>query len=81
MVTQSPSPAAILLREREVAQLLGVSRSTVARMADRGVLERIKLGGTTRYRRSDIEALAGVTTKDESPNGNEALVEDGDADA
>ena len=60
----TPSPAAILLREREVAELLGVSLRTVGRLAERGTLDRVRIGGVTRYRRSDVEALAGPT------NGN-----------
>jgi excisionase family DNA binding protein len=47
----------ILLRDREVAAMVGVSRRTVERWAKDGLLEQVRLGGCVRYRRSDLEAL------------------------
>ena len=46
-----------LLRAREVAEQLAISEDLVWRLADRGVLPRIRLGGATRYRAEDVEAL------------------------
>jgi hypothetical protein len=52
------SPDAILLRRREVAAMIGVTERTVERWADEGLLQRVKISGTSRYRRADMEALA-----------------------
>lgn len=41
----------------EVAKLFRVSPMTVYRWADSGTLSAIRVGGTLRFRRSDVEAL------------------------
>ena len=47
-----------LLRAREVGELLGVSRRTVWRLADAGVLRRVYVAErAVRYRLEDVEAL------------------------
>lgn len=46
-----------LLREREAADVLGVSARSLRRMASAGRVERVKVGGSTRYRRVDIDRL------------------------
>lgn len=47
-----------VMNVREVADFFGVSVSTVWRWtADGSIPEPIKLGGSTRWRRSDIEAV------------------------
>ena len=46
-----------LLRITEVAEWLAVSVPTVNRLARAGELERVHIGGSTRYRRADVEAL------------------------
>jgi excisionase family DNA binding protein len=40
----------------EVADLLGVSKTTVYEWARRGILPRSKLGGTVRFVRAAVEA-------------------------
>lgn len=48
-----------LLKPSEAAELLGVSTRALANWADAGHLDAIKLpGGSRRYRRADVEALA-----------------------
>lgn len=47
-----------LLSAREGAKILGVGLSTFWRLAAKGkVPQPIKIGGSTRWRRADIEAL------------------------
>lgn len=59
MSSNPTPPEAILLRQREVATLVGVSERTVGYWRERGLLEAIRIGpGITRYRRTDVEALA-----------------------
>ena len=43
------------LKDRDVAELLGVSPRTVRRWRSRGLLAFDKIGGTVRGRRSDLE--------------------------
>ena len=51
-------PEKMLLPVAEVAELLGVSIPSVWRYAANGTIPKpIKLGGATRWRRSEIEAL------------------------
>lgn len=64
------SPSAILLRCREVAVLVGVDESTVKKWTRTGLLKPVRIGGATRYRRSDIEALADSTCGN-GPGGND----------
>lgn len=47
-----------LIRDRAAAQMIGASVSTFWRRVQEGVFPRpIKIGGTSRWRRSDIEAV------------------------
>jgi hypothetical protein len=52
------SADAILLRGREVASMVGVTERTIERWGQEGLLARVRIAGTTRYRRADVEALA-----------------------
>ena len=54
---QQHGMAPLLIAQADVARLLGVSRWTVRRMADEGLLKPVRLRGLTRYRRADVEAL------------------------
>lgn len=47
----------LLLNQAEVARLLSVSRFTVGRLVSEGVLQKVMIKGSTRYRRSDIVNL------------------------
>lgn len=68
MPSNQPQPVEpILLRTREVAALTGVSPRTVEYWRERGVLEPVRIGGVTRYRRSDVEALAKSPKNKERP--------------
>ena len=67
---EPPSPAAtlrsgpLLLRMKEGAQLIGVSRPTFWRICRAGKLERIEiLPNSFRVRREDVEALAGYRSQ------------------
>jgi len=51
------SPHETLLTRKETAALLRVSLSTLERWEQSGLLTPIRLGGTVRYRRTDIDAL------------------------
>ena len=51
-------PDAILLRYREVAAMLGTTERTVQTWVRVGLLEPVRIAGSTRFRRSDVEALA-----------------------
>ncbi len=58
MASQAVSQASQrLLSLSEVCSVLSVSRSTVFRLAARGELPRVRIGGLTRYRSADIQAL------------------------
>lgn len=57
-MTDKPESTPILLRDREVAELLAISRRSVWRLTSSGDLPRpIKLGKAVRWRRSDIEEV------------------------
>jgi excisionase family DNA binding protein len=58
-----------LLTDREVASLLGISRRSVHRWATEGLLRRVRIAGTSRFRIADVTALIQQqTTKyDERP--------------
>lgn len=59
-VDTAPMPTERLLAtENQTAELLSCSTRTVRRMAADGRLDPVRLGGVTRYRRSDIDAIAG----------------------
>ena len=64
------SPDAILLRRREVCELIGITPRTVTRWAHLGILQPVRIGGTTRYRRADVEALAARENESEARAGN-----------
>jgi excisionase family DNA binding protein len=51
----------LLMTQREAAKLLGVSRNTVVRLVERGVLPTMRLapGMAPLVRRADVVALAG----------------------
>jgi excisionase family DNA binding protein len=49
----------MLLSRREVAGILGVTTTTIYRWDREGVLEGQRIGGVVRYRREDVERLAG----------------------
>lgn len=55
--------APILLRLREVAQLLGVSLSTVEDMAARGELPVVRIGKSVRVRRDELTAWLDALTE------------------
>ena len=48
-----------LLSIDEAAKLLSVSKMTLYRWDQNGVLKKVEIGGKRRYRKSDIERLAG----------------------
>lgn len=48
-----------LLTVEEAARLLAVSKMTLYRWDKNGVLKKVEIGGKRRYRKSDIESLAG----------------------
>ena len=48
-----------LLTIDETAKLLSVSKMTLYRWDQNGILKKVEIGGKRRYRKSDIERLAG----------------------
>ena len=48
-----------LLTIDEAAKLLSVSKMTLYRWDQNGILKKVEIGGYRRYRKSDIERLAG----------------------
>ena len=48
-----------LLTVDEAARLLSVSKMTLYRWDQNGILKKVEIGGKRRYRKSDIERLAG----------------------
>lgn len=48
----------LLVNIRAATELIGVSRSSIYRMVDRGALSPVKVGARTLFRVSDLEALA-----------------------
>ena len=48
-----------LLTIDEAARLLSVSKMTLYRWDQNGILKKVEIGGKRRYRKSDIERLAG----------------------
>ena len=48
-----------LLSIDEVAKLLSVSKMTLYRWDQNGILKKVEIGGKRRYRKSDIDRLAG----------------------
>jgi excisionase family DNA binding protein len=65
-----------LLTVHEVTARLAVSRATVWRLADRGELTRVRIGGSVRFEADDIERLiacgrAACTWANEPSGGRE----------
>ena len=56
------------LKDRDVAELLGVSPRTVRRWRSRGLLAFDKIGGTVRVRRSDLERALRPAPDDGRPD-------------
>ena len=50
----------VLLTQAQAAQFLGLSRSTIWRMTQTGELTPIQIHGSKRYRKVDLEKLAGL---------------------
>lgn len=50
-----------LLRQREVAKILGVSDQTVMRMKDRGLLKFIEVNGKAMFKKSQVMAIKNKT--------------------
>jgi len=51
-----------LLTIRQTIEILGVTRSTIYRWEQSGILVPVRIGGVVRFRRADIEAL--ISPKD-----------------
>ena len=52
-----PAPSALLVREKSLPLLLGLSRATCRRLMARGAFPaHIKVGGCVAWRRADLEA-------------------------
>jgi excisionase family DNA binding protein len=51
-------PLPLLLTQKQASHLLGVSRFTIWRMTQDGELHPVRLHGTYRYRRAEIEKVA-----------------------
>ena len=65
MSMQRPPEQEVLLTPAEVAKLFRVDPKTVTRWAKAGKLTAIRtLGGHRRYRRSEVQALLGIHTKE-----------------
>lgn len=73
----SANPEPQLLRAREVAERLAVSEPTVWRLSRAGELPRVRVGGSTRFRRDDVTRLIerNVSLNDEDPAGRRGLVQ------
>ena len=46
-----------LLTVRQTMELLGVTRSTIYRWEQSGILMAVRIGGVVRFRRADLERL------------------------
>ena len=46
-----------LLSKREVAEILSISVRSVERLVARGIIRKIKIGGSIRFRQCEIEKL------------------------
>lgn len=53
----------LLLTAKEAAGLLSVSERQLRRLQAAGELSPVRIGGLVRYRRGDVEAVAGVTPR------------------
>lgn len=56
----SERPEPIMLRPREVAELLALSRSEVYRLIERGTIPSVRMGRSVRVPRQWVEAQAAV---------------------
>ena len=56
MMPDMETPAE-LLTSQEVADIFRVSTMTVTRWAKAGTIAQVRIGGTIRFRRTDVEAL------------------------
>lgn len=54
---EAPPMSDRLLSKREACAMLGISPATADRLAAKGILERIKIGGRTLFRHSDLQRL------------------------
>ena len=55
----------LLLKDHQVATLLGLTRVSIHRLRSRGLLPRpLKLGGATRWRRGELERWIGAGCPD-----------------
>jgi predicted DNA-binding transcriptional regulator AlpA len=52
-----------LIDEPGTAEVLGVSRRSVRRLAQQEILDRVKVGSATRYRLSQIERIIAEGTR------------------
>jgi excisionase family DNA binding protein len=66
-----------LLRLREAAKILAVSERQVWNLIASGVLERVRIGGSTRVRRSDVERVVRVGATQEEVRGSALGATDG----
>ena len=65
MSMQRPVEHEVLLTPAEVAKMFRVDPKTVTRWAKAGKLAAIRtLGGHRRYRRSEVQALLGIDSKE-----------------
>ena len=65
MSMQRPAEQEVLLTPAEVAKMFRVDPKTVTRWAKAGKLTAIRtLGGHRRYRKSEVQALLGIDTKE-----------------
>lgn len=55
-----------LIPSPKAAEVFGVSPRTIRRWAKLGILDPVRVGGSTRYRLSDIEAIVRLGTRGES---------------
>jgi len=61
VVTNLPKPdpsLPLLLSQRQTAELMGVSRHSIRRLVKDGHLRPVKILGSPRYHREDVETLA-----------------------
>jgi excisionase family DNA binding protein len=59
-------PGTDFVRPIDVAEKLGVSRSTVTRWVRNGLLPGLRIAGTTRVHRATLEAIATAAARDAS---------------
>ena len=57
---EAAAKADVLITLDEASKLLDVSKMTLYRWDKTGILKKVEIGGKRRYRKSDIERLAGT---------------------